>query len=234
MAFYILLIVNLLFAAPQTKTIVLTKSNHCVIDENIDKESMNNARLCVKNKKFRQKYNKPVYLVINTEGGSVKEGLAFIKFIQSYKNVHTITLDAASMGFGIVQGVPGKRFVVKNAKMFTHPMQVLKGRSPFIIEKFKQWLIDLVKLSNDFHNVIIDRSGIDSTLYYSKISNEKNNYEWEISLEEMFKYNFADELVAVYCDADLKAKKQKTIYTSLFGDIPITGHSCPLLPGYVK
>lgn len=62
----------------------------------------------------------PIYLVLDSPGGDVDSGLDFIRWAKQYSNIHTITLFAASMAAGIVEGLPGYRYVDEGGIIMFH------------------------------------------------------------------------------------------------------------------
>lgn len=107
----LLLVMLVLSFAVQAETIVLNDQNTLSLNSQVDGESMGllTAGLIALNKIDTKE---PIYLVIRSPGGSVYDGLDFIRYAQtSRRPINTITLFAASMGFQIVQGL-GKRYVV--------------------------------------------------------------------------------------------------------------------------
>jgi len=63
---------------------------------------------------------KPLYLVLNTPGGSIFSGLEFIDFLKGLdREVKTISLFSASMGFAFVQEL-GERIVTDNSLLMAH------------------------------------------------------------------------------------------------------------------
>jgi ATP-dependent Clp protease protease subunit len=67
--------------------------------------------------------NKPIYLYINSPGGSITAGMAIYDTMQHIKSeVHTICIGlAASMGaFLLAAGSPGKRIALPHARIMIH------------------------------------------------------------------------------------------------------------------
>jgi|GEM_PF-1604697 len=63
---------------------------------------------------------KPLYLVLNTPGGSIFSGVEFIDFLKGLdREVKTISLFSASMGFAFVQEL-GERIVTDNSLLMAH------------------------------------------------------------------------------------------------------------------
>ena len=62
----------------------------------------------------------PLYLVIDSPGGSIHAGNRFLDYVKTVKNLHTVTIFAASMAAGFVQQLPGKRYVVDSGIFMFH------------------------------------------------------------------------------------------------------------------
>jgi ATP-dependent protease ClpP protease subunit len=112
------------FAIADTKEIALTKDNFVVMDKEFTAES--SAEIAIKLRAADRKLpaGQPLYLILNTPGGSIFAGLELIENINSMsRRVDTITIFAASMGFQTVQQLKGIRYIVGNGTLMSH-----KGR----------------------------------------------------------------------------------------------------------
>ena len=80
-----------------------------------DSASEVSKKLLEKDKKLKP--GKPIYIVLDTPGGSVEEGLKIIEVAKSLpRPVHTISLFSASMGFVISQHLDS-RFVIESSTL---------------------------------------------------------------------------------------------------------------------
>ena len=62
----------------------------------------------------------PIYLFLNTPGGSIQAGLELIEGLNGINRpIHTVTLFAASMGWQLVQHL-GTRYVLKYGVLMSH------------------------------------------------------------------------------------------------------------------
>jgi ATP-dependent protease ClpP protease subunit len=62
----------------------------------------------------------PLYLVLDSPGGSIQDGAMLIEFMKTVPNVKTITVFAASMAAGIVEAVQGERLILSSGIIMFH------------------------------------------------------------------------------------------------------------------
>lgn len=108
-------------SAPQTPVISLNLDNTVVFRGEVDDASVQSTEsslLALITKRGGATY--PIYLVMDSPGGGIDAGIDFISFVKQYSNVHTITLFAASMAAGIVEGLPGQRYMAENGIIMFH------------------------------------------------------------------------------------------------------------------
>src|SRR5665213_897857 len=107
------------------ETIVLTESNLLVLNSEVNGESV--GALIVKAKDLDNKLsgrfgsnNKPLYLYLDTPGGSVQSGLELIEALKGLgRPVHTVTAFSASMGFQIVENL-NNRYILQSGILMSH------------------------------------------------------------------------------------------------------------------
>lgn len=94
---------------------------------------------------------RPIYLEINSPGGSVADGIAIMNTIQSIPStVFTcINGEACSMA-GLISVVGDKRIISPNSYWMGHPMNDVVGGTPQAIKDRSNYL---EKLENDLQNV---------------------------------------------------------------------------------
>lgn len=68
----------------------------------------------------RGKKDYPIYLVLDSGGGSIYAGDFFIQYMRTLKNIHTISIFSASMAAGIVEAVEGRRYITRNGVLMFH------------------------------------------------------------------------------------------------------------------
>ena len=103
------------------KDVVLTSWNHCSLEDQVNNTTMQKLKFCLADKVARRKGRSyPIYLVVNSPGGSIYSGMRFISFAKTIKNLETVTLFAASMASAIVEALPGARHGTENAVTMFH------------------------------------------------------------------------------------------------------------------
>jgi len=171
----------------------------------------------------------PIYLILDTPGGSVMAGLELIDFARGLgRPVHTVTMFAASMGFQIVQHLD-TRYMTHSGTLMSHRARggvsgefggqsesQLDSRLNFWKEKIQE--MDLQTVA---------RTGGKQTLEsYTK------SYVPELWLTsgKAVSGGYADKVVTVRCDKSLVGTTQHQAF--LMGVIPVTYDldKCPLNP----
>jgi ATP-dependent protease ClpP protease subunit len=109
-----------------SETIVLSSDNTMVLNTEVDGDSTSKiialARdLDIKASRHELLNNKKtLYLFLNTPGGSIQSGLEMIEALKGLgREIDTISLFAASMGFQIVQNLD-TRLILKNGTLMSH------------------------------------------------------------------------------------------------------------------
>ena len=111
----------LLSTSLTAKTIVLTLNNSHTIRTEVNSDSVDSAIRRLNYLDLKLKKGKIIYLVLDTPGGSVFAGNRLITFAKSLgREVKTISIFSASMGFQIVQAL-GERLAVQDAILMAHP-----------------------------------------------------------------------------------------------------------------
>lgn len=177
--------------------------------------------------KFTGGSKRPIYLFLNTPGGSIQDGLMLIEQLQSLKRpVYTITMFAASMGFQIAQNL-GQRLILKNGVLMSHRARgefggEFGGSAPSQIDsRYGLWMDRLTELDRQ----TVSRTGGKQTLesYQKAYASEL----WRTG-EKSVAEGYADKVVKVSCDSSLNGVTEHTIL--FMGMIPITYDlsNCPM------
>ena len=223
----ILLLITLLFpiSAKGTETITLTKDNHVYIDSEITDELVSkiSKQLVILSSK-RKDESIPLYIVLNSPGGSVFAGESFIQFVKHIKNIHTISIFAASMAHAIVQGLPGKRYGTEHSLLMAHRAkgnfsgQFETGEVESLLQVLKNYVKRLEQRA-------ANRIGISLEKYKQKIIGE-----WWSTSEESIEENILDEIVEVKCSKYLMETVYKDKIETIFGTMEVIKSLCPMMP----
>jgi ATP-dependent Clp protease, protease subunit len=102
---------------------------------------------------------KPIYMYINSPGGSITAGLAIIDTMNFLKpEIHTICIGvAASMGAVILsQGTKGKRFALPNSEIMIHQASTgVEGQASNIVITAEH----IIKMQNKLYKMLSESSG---------------------------------------------------------------------------
>lgn len=219
-----LLSILLLFTFSAQAKIVMTTKNVCVLDGAVDRSSMAKLKLCLVDKALiRGKRKDPIYLYLNSPGGSIYDGLKFITFAKSIRGLETITEFAASMAAAIVEGIPGKRHVVENGIMMFHRASgTFSGQ--FETGELESQVRLWKKIVNDMEKMQAKRIGISLEQYKKNRINE-----WWLHGDENVKSKTADTISEVVCSSKLIKRRQVKTVRSFFGVRKVTQSACPLV-----
>lgn len=217
----------LLSFSATAENIILKADNTVSLNTAVSDESITGIMLDV------QRLNKietdePIYLVLNTPGGSVFAGINFIRYaLTSRRPIHTVTIFAASMGFQIVQALPGKRLMAYSGVLMSHRAAVggLSGQYPGELNVRVNFLADI---STNLDSGVAKRAGLTLKEYQVLIHDE-----YYANNEKSIKDKFADESVNVSCDVSLETTYTKDFQT-MFGPVEVEFSSCPLFTSYLK
>ena len=205
-------------------SVYLTTKNTMRLDGPITMESVAGYKkeLSRLNQK-RRTCSKPIYIVINSPGGSVYAGLNFITYAKSICNLHTISIFAASMASAIVEQLPGSRLGVENNVMMFHRA---KGsfRGQFEEGEVESRLALWKKIVRSMEQKSADRIGITLKDYKKRITSE-----WWTYGEDSVSSNIIDKIVKIKCSAALENKTVKQTQQTIFGSVSREVSACPLL-----
>jgi ATP-dependent Clp protease, protease subunit len=212
--------------AQELKTIVLTDKNTVSFNEEFN--SMSVAKKQVELFELAASSpEKDLYLVMNSPGGSVFAGSLFIDTVRSLnKNVHTITVFSASMGYHTVQGL-GIRYILPSGLLMSHRAYVggLDGQFP---GELNSRIKMLMESTEELDKVAAKRVGISLEDYKKLIHDEL----W-LTGSKAVELNHADEVVQAVCDKSLSGTNIQEI-RSFFGTFKVEFSNCPLITGPIS
>lgn len=178
--------------------ILLTPKNTVMLRGEVGTQFVYNAQTVLMdlvNKRGSQSY--PIYLVLDSPGGSIDGGEDLIQFAKTIRNVKTITIFAASMGSAIVQAIPGERLIVDTGILMFHRATIRMGGQ--IEDGEMESNLDFIKRfvrSMELRNA--KRMSMSLEHYKSLVKDEY----WTFG-QEAVNRKAADRVVNVQCSADL-------------------------------
>jgi len=164
-----------------------------------------------------------VYLVINSPGGSVFAGDAFLNSIRHLTNISIVCLDCASMAVMMLQAHTGQRIIVENTVLMYH-----RASSSFSGQIGEGELESRLKMVKEklamFEKTISRRLKMSVQAYKAKIKDE-----WWVHAPEAIATGHADKMVRLSCTKSLIKKTETVHIPTLFGVAKLHFSGCPLL-----
>jgi ATP-dependent protease ClpP protease subunit len=173
--------------------------------------------------KERGDKNYPIYLVLDSPGGSVEAGNMMIAYLRTLKNVHTITIFSASMAAGIVEANPGKRYIVDNGILMFHRAKgTFQGQfeTGELESQLRLWQLIVRTMESDNAK----RIGLSLEDYKAKVVNE-----WWMYGAEAVTQKAADETATIICSQELLDEREHVLENMLFFTRNVVYSGCPLL-----
>lgn len=212
-------------ASPATTPgdIVLTTTNSYTFRGEVTGESISKAEAeLVRLNKDRASATYPLYLVLDSPGGSIYAGLSFIEFLQTIPNLNTITIFAASMASGIVEATPGKRYITRvGILMFHRAKGGFQGQfeQGEIESELKLWQSIVLTMEQ----ASADRIGISLAAYKAHAM-----VEWWLLGREAVQEGAADQVVRIKCTQRLIDSTATETIEGLFTSQDVKYSKCPL------
>jgi ATP-dependent Clp protease protease subunit len=207
------------------KTIILSSKNTVIMNKPFTDASVANVQQ--KLAKLSEKSKRPLYLVLDSPGGSISAGQSLIDFANALPNkVHTITLFAASMAYLTAQHLD-RRYVISSARLMSHRARIsgLGGQVP---GEANSRLHHIGSIVQELLKSTAKRVGVSYNEYLGSIYDEL----W-LTAQQSVERNHADEIVNVKCDKSLNGTYYDTVVT-FFGEFRVTYSRCPLIRGPLK
>lgn len=216
-------------------TITLTSDNTIVLNSQVDGEST--SAVISKAKELDDKFNsglarlapnkKPLYLFLNTPGGSVQAGLEMVEALRGLgRPVNTITLFAASMGFQLAQNLD-TRYIIKNGVLMSHRAKgefagEFGGQSPSQIEsRYALWKSRIDEM---------DQQTATRTKGKKSLAQYQAQYASEMWLtgNQSVEQGYADQVITVKCDKSLAGVTTKEALLMGIFKVQYDLDNCPL------
>lgn len=200
--------------------ILLTEDNSIVFNQAVTSAYASKKTLEVMIKSVK---TSPLYLVLNTPGGSVTAGLNFIDNIKSLNiPIHTVTIFAASMGYQFVQEL-GTRYITASGTLMSHRGSV-GGVSGQVPGELNSRIGHIQAILSGMSSRAAARVGMTKENYDAAIINEL----W-VSGNEAVNSKHADQVADVKCDKKLMQETYKDEAITIFGRVELTYAKCPLI-----
>lgn len=163
---------------------------------------------------------KPIYLVMDTPGGSIPAGNAFIDLALSLdRPVHTISVFAASMGFNTAQRL-GTRYILPSGTLMAHRATVA-GMGGQVPGEFLTAVSNILRLVTKMEELNAKRLRISLDQYTALVKDE-----YWVDGEDAVRQGAADELASISCDDSLKGTETEQVMT-MFGPVDLIWSKCP-------
>lgn len=219
---FILAMLLLFSVTVGAKEVTLTDQNTMSLNGPVTGQSM--AGLMIELNRLNQiQTNEPIFLLLNSPGGSVYDGFDFIRYAQtSRRKIETVTIFAASMAFQIVEAL-GERNVTSFSTLMSHKASGgFSGEFPGQLDSRYQHVLS--HIAEQDKQVVERTKGKQTIDSYNKLI--QNEY-WANSTRSI-KDGFADQEVTVKCDASLSGERNEDIDLGLFS-LSVTFSKCPLI-----
>jgi ATP-dependent protease ClpP protease subunit len=216
-------ILCLLIAYYANAEILLTPENTVNFRGNVNDSSVLTAQESLARlDALRGDQNYPIYLVLDSGGGSIGAGLAFIEFAKTINNLHTINLYAASMASAIQQALPGTRYGTSyTISMFHRPKGSFQGQ-------FGDGEVESsLKLSKDIVAILEEQNSSRMQMSLADYKQKVINEYWLVGKDNLT-YHAVDVIETLKCSTDL-LKLTEDIGIERFNKCPLfrTGKSIP-------
>jgi ATP-dependent Clp protease protease subunit len=223
MKFFVLFFLLSLNAFAAEKEILLTNKNTVTLRGPVTRESVGEVMHELNALSKEGEVSDPIYLILNTPGGSVLAGLDLIEFMNKLRRpVFSVAKYAASMGFHILQNSP-RRYVTKYATIMSHRASGgFQGDIPQQVSSRLKHVIDLVDKMDE--QVISRTDGKYTKNSYAELIRDEYYAVGTNAIED----KFADEVVSLKCDSSLDGLVEKTVQSFIFS-FKVKLSRCPLL-----
>lgn len=209
------------------KTIILSSNNLLVLNSEVSGDSV--GAIIQKARELDAKLSTkstPLYLYLNTPGGSVQSGLELIEALKGLgRKVNTITAFGASMGFQICENL-NDRYILQSGILMSHRAAgefagSFGGTSPSQLDQRVHLWVQITKEMDE--NAVRRTQGKHTLESYQKAY---ANELW-MTGQESVAQGFADEIIKVKCDKSLSDVTSHTV--SFFGlQVTYDLSDCPI------
>ena len=213
----------LLGFSAHSETITLTDQNTMYLNSQVDAGSM--GELIIKLQELNKvDTNDPIYLVLNTPGGSIYDGFDFIRYAKtSRRPVNTVTIFAASMGFQLVEAL-GKRYMTEFSTLMSHRAKGDIGPLEMPGNHDTRYAHFMSHIKEQDEQVVKRTKGKFTLESYAKIIQD----EYWANSSKAISDGFADEEASLLCDKSLEKTTSKIVNLGFFS-VKVELSNCPLI-----
>lgn len=207
-------------------SVTLSNSNTLILNSEVNGDSTSSLIAKARSMDGSLKKGLPLYLFLNTPGGSIQSGLELIEALHGLgRPVQTITLFSASMGFQIAQNL-NDRLILKNGVLMSHHAAggvegSFGGVHPSQMDSRYQLWIDRVR---ELDEQTVKRTNGKQT--YESYTAQYDHEMW-LTGSKSVDQGYADRIVTVRCDSTLNGVTTKTA-TILIFTITYDLDNCPI------
>jgi len=204
--------------------ITLTENNHVVFKGVVNAESVAKTSRDLLKISFKTKPGDTIYLVLDSPGGSVYDGLNFVQLFATIpRNVECIAKKAHSMAHHFLQACPGKRYGVSNMMSMAH--RAAGGfRGTFNRGQVEQQLELWTGIVQSMEKVNAKRMGLSLEKYQSYAKDEYWCHGYDCVTK-----NFVDAIAVVGCSEKLVNQETSRKVNTFFGSYKIYESKCPFI-----
>lgn len=206
-----------------SKEVILTKNNTVTLRGPVNSNTVGEVMHQLNELDKKGKDTDPIYLVLQTPGGSVFDGLNLIQYMTSLRRpVHSVAIFAASMGFHILQSSE-KRYITRYGTIMSHRASGgFQGDIPQQVSSRFKHITDLLEKMDE--QVISRTNGKYNKKSYSELIRDEYWAVGSNAIEDAF----VDEVAFVKCDESLNGTIEKKFFT-FFGNVVAEFSECPLI-----
>lgn len=219
-----LLLLLLLFSVNVfAEEILLTSSNAVTLVGPVNGDSVSGVMQKLQELDKLGEDSEPIYLVLNTPGGSIMDGMDLIAYMNSLRRpVYAVANFAASMGFHILQHSK-KRYVTEFGTIMSHQASGgFRGNIPGQVFSRYHHILQLISLMDD---VVVNKSnGKFTKETYTELIRDEY---WSVG-KNTVNEGFADAIATLKCDSSLNGWSSKTMRIFIFS-IKVKFSDCPLI-----
>ena len=205
------------------KELLLTSENTVQLKGPVTRQSVGEVMQELNSLSQKGKPEDPIFLVLNTPGGSVMAGLDLMEYVNTIRRpVYAVANYAASMGFHILQNSP-IRYVTRYATIMSHRASGgFSGDIPQQINSRLKHVIDLIEKMDE--SVIARTKGKYNKESYMELIRDEYYGVGSNAIDD----GFADEVVSLKCDESLNEIVEKSIQVFIF-TAKVKFSRCPLI-----